>query len=262
MQGVTDPVGRPDDKAKAAMTDAIPANDVVTRTRKAPGLASGPLHGSSTTMVGRVLLWAGILTAGILTLAPIANFISTDINNAALAQASDAAIVQKLAERPPKMAPADYYETLGELALQVKPQQPEAALRLMLHAVSIDPSRAFAWSNIAWLQTQAARRVTPDALKALEASMQACPLCDPALIRWRFSFVLANWNDIPEQVRRTAFEQADMLRWSGDNTEFLAGMRVKATAAGIPYDAYRNSVNTPVRTPDIGPRRHQRESGA
>ncbi|MBI1359039.1 MAG: hypothetical protein GC155_02020 [Alphaproteobacteria bacterium] len=235
------------------MTDAIPANDVVTRTRKAPGPNGKPSGGTHTGMAGRVLLWAGVLTAGILTLAPVANFISSQISDTSLAQASDETIREKLAERPPKSAPADYYETLGELALQIKPQQREASLRLMKQAVAVDPSRAFAWSNIAWLETEAAGRATPDAAKALTASMDACPLCDLGLVRWRFSFVLAHWNEMPESVRRAAFDQADILRWRGDNTEFLAAMRVKATAAGIPYDTYRNSVKTPVRTPDLGP---------
>ena len=83
--------------------------------------------------------------------------------------------------------------------------------------------------------------------------MTACSLCDPDLIGWRFNFVLAHWAEMPEVTRRQAFEQADMLRWKGDRAEFLAGMRIKAEAAGIPYADYRNAVKTPVRNWELGP---------
>ena len=56
--------------------------------------------------------------------------------------------------------------------------------------------------------------------------MDACPLCSDELISWRLNFVLANWGAIPEALRRKAFEHADLLRWVGPNTEFLAEMRI------------------------------------
>ena len=59
--------------------------------------------------------------------------------------------------------------------------------------------------------------------------------------------------EIPEALRRKAFEHADLLRWVGPNTEFLAEMRIKADQNGIPFDTYRAAVNTPARTRDIGP---------
>jgi hypothetical protein len=129
--------------------------------------------------------------------------------------------------------------------MDVKPAQPAVALRAMQRAVAIDPSRAFAWANIAWLETIVDGRVTPEAQKALETSMTACTLCDPDLISWRFSFVLKHWAEIPEATRHLAFEQADMLRWKGDHAEFLAGMRIKAEAA--------DAVKTPVRNWELGP---------
>src|SRR5262249_19200884 len=116
-----------------------------------------------------------------------------------------------------------------------------------------DPSRAHAWARLAFLEYQGAQAATPKAVEAIDKSMAACPLCDGELVRWRFNFVLANWSSFPDPIRRKAFEQADMLRWAGStaDADFLAEMRAKALAAGIPYDAYRSAVNTPVRTLDI-----------
>jgi hypothetical protein len=202
---------------------------------------------------GRALLWIAVLAVGVVTLAPIVRYALVEIGNQSLAQASDAAVRQKLGQPLPKDAPADYFETLGELAMDVKPAQPAVALRAMQRAVALDPSRAFAWANIAWLETAPTGHVTPEAEKALEASMAACTMCDLDLVGWRFNFVLAHWADVPEATKRLAFEQADILRWKGDRAEFLAGMRIKAEAAGIPYSDYRSAVKTPVRKWELGP---------
>jgi hypothetical protein len=241
------------------MADATPANDVIAPPGPDAGvslLASGAPRrskGSPVVFAGRALLWMAVLAAGVLTLVPIVRFASVEIGNQSLAQASDTVVRQKLIQPLPHVASADYFETIGELAMDVKPTQPGVALAAMQRAVAIDPSRAYAWANIAWLETAPTGHVTPDAGKALETSMRACPLCDPELVAWRFNFVLAHWAETPEATRRRAFEQADMLRWKGDHAEFLAGMRVKAEAAGIPYAAYRNAVNTPVRNWELGP---------
>jgi hypothetical protein len=196
---------------------------------------------------GRALLWIAVMAVGVVTLAPIVRFALVEIGDQSLAQANDTTVRQKLLQPLPKYAPADYFETIGELAMDVKPAQPEVALRAMKRAVAVDPSRAFAWANIAWLETAPTGHVTPEAEQALEASMRACTMCDLDLVGWRFNFVLAHWAEIPEATRRLAFEQADILRWKGDRAEFLAGMRIRAEAAGIPYAAYRAAVNTPVR---------------
>ena len=121
-------------------------------------------------------------------------------------------------------------------------------------ATELDTSRAHAWAQLAHLETRrASGKVNEAALNALTRSMDACPLCSEDLISWRFNFVLTNWNAIPDPLRRRAFEQADMLRWVGQHSEFLAEMRVKARQNGIPFDAYRAAVKTPARTWDIDP---------
>ena len=241
------------------MADEHPANDVMAApepavSRMATALATPqPPKGSSVAFAGRALLWMAVMAIGVLTLAPIARFALVEIGDQSLAQASDAVVRLKLAQPLPRIAPADYFETIGELAIDVKPAQPNTALRAMQRAVAIDPSRAYAWANIAWLETEPSGHVTPEAEKALSTSMAVCTLCDPDLVAWRFSFVLAHWADIPESIRRQAFDQADMLRWKGDRAEFLANMRIKAESAGIPYADYRNAVKTPARNWELGP---------
>ncbi len=148
----------------------------------------------------------------------------------------------------------DYLEAVAELSLQQTTADEASAFVAARRATQLDPSRAFAWAMLAYLETRQMRgNVNDVALDALTKSMDACPLCNSDLIRWRFNYVLTNWADIPEPIRSRAFEHADLLRWVGTNAEFLAEMRYKAGLNGIPFDAYRSKVKTPARTWDIAP---------
>ncbi len=208
---------------------------------------------SRARQAGSFTLWVGLLAGGILSLGPIAQFSLHEVETAQLTHADDATIVAALEEDWPHSDSADRLETLSELSLRLPTPDMGSAYAAAQRATQIDPSRAFAWASLAWLETKrGAGGVTPAAISALTRSMDACPLCDEGLIRWRFNFVLANWQAMPEAVRHRAFEQADLLRWNGPNAEFLADMRAKAWTAGVPFDAYRAAVNTPVRTWDAG----------
>jgi hypothetical protein len=199
-------------------------------------------------------LWASLVVGGILALAPIAQFSLKEIDERMLKHADESGIAAALAQDWPHSASADKLETLSELSLELSTPDMGSAYAAAQRVTELDPSRAFAWANLAWLEAKRASGVVNQAsLNALARSMDACPLCSEELIRWRFNFVLANWPAIPDAVRRRAFEQADLLRWAGPNAEFLADMRAKAQRAGIPFDAYRAAVNTPARTWDIGP---------
>ncbi len=147
----------------------------------------------------------------------------------------------------------DFLEVTAEQSLRTSPADEGAAYLAAKKAVALDPSRASAWAVLAYVEARQAGGINQPALDALGRSMAACPLCDQALIRWRFNFVLSNWNQIPDDMRRKAFEQADILRWVGQNAEFLAEMRYKAGLVGIPFDAYRTAVDTPARSWDISP---------
>ena len=148
----------------------------------------------------------------------------------------------------------DYLEAVAELSLQQPTVDEASAFVAARRATQLDPSRAFAWAMLAYLETrQLNGRVDNVAREALTKSMDACPLCDADLIRWRFNYVLTNWSEMPETIRSRAFEQADLLRWIGPNAEFLAEMRFKAGLNGIPFDTYRSRVKTPARAWDIAP---------
>lgn len=207
----------------------------------------------ATVALGRAVLWMAVLLVGILTLAPIAGFASRELKTWALVHADDRTIRSELAVEWPDRTSAAWLETLAELGLQIEPPNAERSMWAAMRATARDPSRAGAWAIQAYLETRRAKQVNAAALEALAKSMEVCPLCSQELIRWRFNFVLANWTAIPEPLRRKAFEHADILRWMGDNSEFLAEMRIKAKQAGIPYDAYRSEVNTPVRSWDLEP---------
>jgi hypothetical protein len=118
----------------------------------------------------------------------------------------------------PHSTSADRLETLSELSLQLPTPDTGSAYAAAQRTTQIDPSRAFAWANLAWLEMKRSSGVVnPATIDALTKSMNACPLCDEGLIRWRFNFVLANWQAMPEVLRRRVFEQADLLRWKGPN---------------------------------------------
>lgn len=228
-----------------------PAEEHVSRNR--PGDArsrkSNPVQGMAFMAAG--VLWIALLVLGAFSLGPVAQATAREFDRYLLIHASEDAIRERLGAGPRKGATADDLEIMSELALLVSHQ--EGALGLSRQTVAEDDARPYVWARIAWLESEKAGGITPATLEALQKSMDFCPLCDQELIRWRFNFVLANWKAMPEELRRDAFEHADILRWRGLNAEFLAEMKVKSYRAGIPFDAYRAAVNTPVRTWDLGP---------
>lgn len=198
--------------------------------------------------------WVGLIAVGIGAIAPLAHFAMDEVQTRLLLQADQAGIEDSLEKDWSQSSSPDYVETLSELAMQLPVVDTGSAYVAASRATELDTSRAYAWAQLAYLETRrASGKVNEAALNALTRSMDACPLCSEELIRWRFNFVLTNWNAIPDPLRRRAFEQADMLRWVGQNSEFLAEMRVKARQQGIPFDAYRAAVKTPARTWDIDP---------
>ena len=232
------------------MAKSVVIQDV---TARATAASAAPKGLPNSLLAGRAMLWTAVLLVGAATLIPIVAFSSRELKTWSLVHADEPAIRAEFAGAWPDRASAGWLETLAELGLQVEPQETERAMLAAARATARDPSRAGAWALQAYLETRRAKQVNAVALDALSKSMAACPLCSEELVRWRFNFVLANWAAIPDDIRRKAFEQADILRWMGDNGEFLAEMRIKATQAGIPFDEYRSAVNTPVRTWDLAP---------
>lgn len=236
------------------MADLAPRGGVVIRAANdggTPKPASEPV--SAGERAGRLVLWAVLLLVGVGTLAPIIRYAGTALRDTALVQADEATIRRQLSQTWSPFQSADYLETLSELALQLPTPETDRALEAARRAVAADPSRAFAWTTIAYLESEKAGRATPEAIEALGKSMDACPFCSVDLVRWRFNFVLSNWDVIPDAMRRRAFEQADMLRWTPGNGEFLGDMQARAERADLPYDAYRAAVKTPLSSWDIAP---------
>jgi hypothetical protein len=236
------------------MSNTATISDVVTRNSVQSALKAAPKPDRAHPAFSvRTALWIALMAVSAITIVPIAWTAAVNLETWTLLQADDASVKSKLTNTGKDLASADYLETLAELGVQPATQDLEAARLAAKTAVEVDPSRAHAWSLLAYLDSVKDGKITPAALDALTRSMNACPLCDQDLIRWRFNFVLANWNAVPDELRRRAFEQADILRWIGQNREFLAEMRLKAMGAGIPFDEYRSAVETPFRTLDIGP---------
>jgi hypothetical protein len=222
------------------MADSTNFQDVVTRTTGDAVLKAALRRGrSSAGKAGRAMLWTAILLVAGVALVPVTRYVRQEAETWRLLQMKEVALAGGDTIYPS----AAWFEALSELSTHT-----DTALAAARQAVGADPSRAFVWARIAWLETARAGKVTASSLDALAKSMDACPLCDESLIRWRFNFVLANWAAMPETIRSRAFEQAELLNWSGKNAEFLAEMLLKSELAGIPFTAYRAAVKSPVRS--------------
>ena len=245
MSETPKPEAAPEAAAPAA-SDA-PANGPVRR-KSGEGAQAAP---APAAMMAAGARWLLLVAVGAAALWPIAHRITAEFDEYVLTQASDNDARDLLVDGLRSPGGANRMEILSELALDLAGEETaEAAARAALAA---DDTRAFVWARLAWLITQRAGTLNEEALQALSRSMEACPLCNEELIRWRFNFVLAHWREMPDALRRSAFEHADMLRWRGENAAFLAEMRIKALREGIPFDAYRSNVDTPVRSWDLGP---------
>jgi hypothetical protein len=235
------------------MADNLIASDVVTRTGGDASAKAALRHRRSpASKGGQAAMWTALIVASALTLIPIGRYAGQEIETWRLRESNEAGVRDAIAGDWMHSASADYVETISELSLNLPKADAETAYAAAQRATQLDASRSHAWATLAWLQYSKAKKVTPAVLDALTKSMDACPMCDQGLIRWRFNFVLANWSAMPEPLRTRAFEQADLLRWIGNNHLFLADMGIKAGQAGIAFDKYRMAVKTPVRTLDLG----------
>jgi hypothetical protein len=230
--------------AETTPPPSVKVGHVVTRVRGDEARASGS-DASPVEKAGRAILWLVVLIVMGLGVAPIARGVVARFNDLSLLRASDDAVRARLAAGLPQGATADYYEAMAELAMQIEPENVDIAWQAARRAVEADPSRYSAWASLVHLETVRTGGAGPEAQEALSRSMALCPLCDEELVRWRFNYVLAHWKEMPETIRTEAFRAADMLRWRGENAEFLAEMRAKAIAGGVPFDAYRAAVDTP-----------------
>lgn len=236
------------------MADSTSFDQIVVQSAGASKPAPAKKHRTPSKLrsVAGMIGWVGLMAAGIAAIAPLSHFTMQEIQTRLLLQADQAGIEDSLEQDWSQSTSPDYVETLSELAMQLPVVDTGSAYVAASRATELDTSRAYAWAQLAHLEMRrASGKVNEASLNALTRSMDACPLCSEDLIAWRFNFVLTNWNAIPDALRRRAFEQADMLRWVGQNTEFLAEMRMKARQHGIPFDAYRAAVKTPARTWDI-----------
>lgn len=261
---MTDAVGNDPRRMLAAVRPSAPEKpakvekpkvEPAERAGKPPRAAKPPREPRAARDFGR-MGWFGLMAMG--GLAVIVSGWLAWREAAMLTQAASSPVAVKDAWT--QSGSPDFLEVAAEQALRLPKPDEAAAYLAAKRAVELDPARAFSWATLAYLESRRANGVNDEVINALSRSMAACPLCDQSLIRWRFNFVLGNWSAIPDELRRKAFEHADLLRWMGDNAEFLAEMRFKARLHDIPFDAYRAAVDTPARSWDIAPAAQLRRS--
>lgn len=153
---------------------------------------------------------------------------------------------QALKSAGPDYASAEYFDLRTRAALRLKPNDLQGAANSAREAVRRDPGLAFPWAVLAFAETEAAGGLTAQAESHLRNSYDLCPVCDAELSRLRFRFILHNWMLAPDDLRRAAFNEAETLRWTGRDAEYLAEMKLWARDHGIPYDRYDAQVRSPV----------------
>ena len=127
----------------------------------------------------------------------------------------------------------------------------EEATALVENALQKNPDMPFAWALLAYFDSRSENGLGERGLEALRESYSRCLVCNRELIHWRLEFVLANWPKVTEDIRMSAFESADFLRWWYLEYEYLADLRTAAQGAGIPFAAYQRKINTPVRPNEL-----------
>lgn len=147
--------------------------------------------------------------------------------------------------------PEEWSETARLLAA-IGPEHSEQAVSLLETALAETPNDHQSWATLAFLRKQHFGKFTPEVAEALKRSFETCLLCSKSLLRWRFTFVLDNWNDTDEDLRIASFTGADFLRWYHLDYDYLEQVRLAAIARGIPFDDYRRRIDTPTRPNEIG----------
>lgn len=141
--------------------------------------------------------------------------------------------------------------TLASVLSSNGPDYDPVSIALLERALEADPNHPNVWSLLAFLRARRSNEFTESAAAALREANQRCTLCNRAELQWRLTFTLKNWDQMPEDLRMSAFVGADFLRWWYLEYDYLGQVRESAKVMGIPFDAYRRKVGTPVRPNEI-----------
>ena len=127
----------------------------------------------------------------------------------------------------------------------------ELSRQLLTRAIENDDLQPLAWAIMSFLDAKDAGKMTPQAISALQKSVEICRLCDNQdLLQWRLEIVLRNWEEMPEELRLAAFEGADVLRWRYEDDAFLTEQEQFALRQSVPFAAYMELLQSP-EIPDL-----------
>ena len=115
----------------------------------------------------------------------------------------------------------------------------ELARKLTERALNHDDLNPGGWALISYLETTEAGTFSEAATAAMRKSLEICRLCDNReLLRWRLSYILQTWKNVPEDIREGVFEGADLLSWRYGDDQFLQEQKAFANQYGIPFADY------------------------
>jgi len=155
-----------------------------------------------------------------------------------------------LAQKQRVSHPQEWAET-ARLTANLGSENTARAISLLESALSAAPEDYQSWALLAFFRKQEDGNLSPEAALNLSKSIEACPYCSKSLLRWRFTFVLDNWDAVSEEVKLSAFSGADFLRWWHLDYDYLDQVRSEAISRSIPFDQYRLKVDTPARPNEI-----------
>ena len=130
---------------------------------------------------------------------------------------------------------------------------PALGVRMMRAGLAKQPDQPYAWASLAYFQTRLAGNADALAIDALRRSVRQCGYCDRDLLRWRLSFAIEHWDEIPRDLRLDIFRGAEFLRWWHMDGVFLAEAREKAEAKGIDFRGYQRDVVSHIRPHEVRP---------
>ena len=200
-------------------------------------------------------LYSGIAKAGLVTFCVGGLVLAwQDFNDQAQVRAVDAGatpLIDRLSDA--EVSSPDILKSLARHSILHGEDPIDVAISKLRRSLEINPDQPDAHALLAYALALDAGRATEAVNIDLRESFRQCLFCDEELTKWRLEFVLAYWPGIDEGNRLSAFEGADFLRWWHLQYDYLAELRERSEARGIPFAEYQRKISTPVRPNEVPP---------
>ena len=160
-----------------------------------------------------------------------------------LLTASDETIEAILSAEAQPTRNAAYHEFLAERAAALEIPDIFSAKLNVRKALEINPHNPYAWAHLAYLITFTEEAVTPEAIEALKQSIYHCLYCDIELSKWRLEYMLANWQQLPDEIHAEARHHATLLKAYPGEHAYLRDKIIRARPNDIELGVQTQELN-------------------